>query len=287
MLFVTASSLDLAVSGLGDPTWNIRVTGEAVKSQDTSIFTLVVLALPISWRLIFPHCQSSALSSSHMAPSKRKRDTGTTAAQPTNNKQTPKKISLLLDLPPELRNKVYECALEEHPQAYLSRFHYRPGLATTSNLVLVSKQVKEEFLGMLYLTAPIIRTAVRNFDFRHIVTYLNGLSDMEIQRLGAEDKPAQHEMRIELEITTDRNTKPEYLPRWLNRVEHRTKKGTHVDFKYTVSPKSPPFYPTVPKYPPGSRSRSEVEKIDTAMRAHGVWWEEETQRRQSRGYPWY
>ncbi|KAK4543648.1 hypothetical protein LTR36_005293 [Oleoguttula mirabilis] len=116
-----------------------------------------------------------------------------------------------------------------------SRFSYRPQLATTSTLVLVSKQVRDEFIGMLYLAAPIICTTGRNFDFRHIVTYLNRLSQVEIEKLSPDDEPPERSTSILLLVKDDYDRMTPYLGLWVNRVELPSKRGTKIDFQYAVS----------------------------------------------------
>ena len=139
--------------------------------------------------------------------------------------------SLLLSLPAELRNKVYE-----HVASY-SDTGLRIGatvLASSSALPEVSKQVRDEFLAQVFLTAPTIRVLVRNFDFSHIVTFFNRLSDSELRALPTTNLPTDRKMTIEITITNAIWYHTEGLFRGLRRLDHPTKKGTSVDVSHKV-----------------------------------------------------
>lgn len=142
----------------------------------------------------------------------------------------------LLDLPAELRNNIYEKVLENQPKVYLSK-RTRGNLASQSALARVSRQVRNEFLPVMYLCAGEIIASVQNFDFRHIVTFLNRLSDKEMTALV--ETPSSRKMKIELTFTSSFRSNrfsEEFalLHRWINRLEHPTKRGTKIDATYVV-----------------------------------------------------
>ncbi|KAF2171377.1 hypothetical protein M409DRAFT_18493 [Zasmidium cellare ATCC 36951] len=138
-----------------------------------------------------------------------------------------------LDLPPELREVVYEKALASEPLAHLSRFTRDKNLLTDCRLVGVSKQVKEEFMKILDLYAPVIRTRVRNFDFGAVIAYLNRISDADVEKLTKDTHASTRMMRIEFDF---RRPFPhnfgKHLQRWLNRIRDPARKGTDVAFEY-------------------------------------------------------
>lgn len=92
------------------------------------------------------------------------------ASYKTGLKQDAEKLSLLLDLPPELlRNLVYEMMLQR-TKAVLSTSTNRRTLGSSSSLPRVNKQVREEFGNILLLVAD-VHTVAKEFDFRRIGQY--------------------------------------------------------------------------------------------------------------------
>ena len=141
-----------------------------------------------------------------------------------------------LELPAEIRNIVYEDVVDGLPEGYLS-YRTRSILSSRSALPRVSRQVREEFQAVLYLRASRIIAEVKNFDFRHIVTFLNRLSDKEAATLLAPSATTRH-MTIRLEFSK----KPPFdimagiplLNRWVNRMDHPTKRGTNIGTTYEL-----------------------------------------------------
>ncbi|KAK5747486.1 hypothetical protein LTR17_000127 [Elasticomyces elasticus] len=130
--------------------------------------------------------------------------------------------SLLLDLLPELRNLVYEFVFASTGGVHLSPKAHRKHLACGSALNRVNKQVRHEFLTVGELVVD-IHTSAPNFDFRHIVAFLNRLSDKEMQALPSLTVPVQRKVIVDLQPSS--TMRPMYLERWINRIEHPTKKG--------------------------------------------------------------
>lgn len=85
----------------------------------------------------------------------------------------------------------------------------------------------------MYLHAPDTVASVNDFDFGHIITFLNRLSDLEIKDLL--DVQSSRKMTVELSFS-HRFSYSDYdkLARWINRSQHPTKRGTQIDASYPV-----------------------------------------------------
>lgn len=146
----------------------------------------------------------------------------------------------LLDLPAELRNNIYE-KVAESETAHLS-VRTRGNLASASALSRVNRQIRNEFLPIIYICAPKIVARVSNFDFRHIVTFLNRLSEAELQTLPSVTRPNERKMEVELQVLCgapqrgllDTTNEGALLMRWLKRANHPSKKGASIDISYVV-----------------------------------------------------
>lgn len=87
-----------------------------------------------------------------------------------------------------------------------------------------------------------IHTSVMNFDFTHIVTFLNRLPDAEMRTLPMSSTAAKRSIIVELWFTWNSTRQiearpyspPHMLGRWLNRLEHPTKRGVNVDLHYRL-----------------------------------------------------
>lgn len=159
-----------------------------------------------------------------------------TTKKPTNGKLRPATPFRFLDLPVELRDNIYQMVLDAEPEAYLSK-RFRGRLITRSALAWVNRGIRSEFLSTVYVYAGNINAVVKDFDFQHIVTFLNRLSDKEMRLLV--DGPSSRCLNIELSFssTFTGNVESEafhLLDRWLRRLQHPTKKGTNVLTTYTV-----------------------------------------------------
>lgn len=109
----------------------------------------------------------------------------------------------------------------------------KKALATKAALPGVNKQVRDEFLSTALLHGA-IHTASLDFDFRHIVAFLNRLSDAELRALPSTNIPTQRKITIDLTVSDGCPRKPKYFDRWINRAGHPTKKGTNLDFQYKL-----------------------------------------------------
>lgn len=87
-----------------------------------------------------------------------------------------------LALPAELRTHILELAAADHGTGLLKRTS-RGVLGSRDPISLVNKQLREEYLGVLYAHASVILAHVLDFDFRHVVTFFNKLSVSEVRAL--------------------------------------------------------------------------------------------------------
>jgi hypothetical protein len=134
-----------------------------------------------------------------------------------------------MNLPAELRNLVYAEVARSRTA------HLRKGMLTdNSALLYVNSQVHAEYKAMIQF-AQTIKTDVTDFDFRHIVTFLNRLSTAELNALPSLTRPEGRSVEICLRFSY-RLEGPDHglLRRWLNRASRATKKGTMVDFRYVL-----------------------------------------------------
>lgn len=186
---------------------------------------------------------SSEVSTSSRSDSKPRGVSKSKAKTKTQSKskRASKQPFRFLDLPTELRASVYQFVLQDEPKAYLST-RSRGTLITQSALSRTNRQVRSEFLSAAYIYTPQIKAYVKNFDFQHIVTFLNRLSEREMEVLI--EGPTSREIIIELSI--DRKfLENEFGPdmtlfsRWINRLAHPTKKGTKILTEYAMAPNHP------------------------------------------------
>ena len=96
----------------------------------------------------------------------------------------------------------------------------------------------------MYLCAPEIVASVKDFDFRHVVTFFNRLSEAQMKTLPSLSIPASRLMTIELTFTEKIRGHREasdpipLLYRWLNRLDRSDKKGTNIEMRFCVSPET-------------------------------------------------
>lgn len=156
----------------------------------------------------------------------------------------------LLELPAEIRNLIYSKVIEDFP-AYLNpRNHGR--LVCASRLLGTNHQIRNELLGELYLTAP-IHAQVYDWNFNHIVSFLNRLSTSELKtlprRLYRQNEASEvvgREMSVKLVLTNLsrdeqallRSTaldRAPHLERWIRRMRNMKKRRLTADVRYKVT----------------------------------------------------
>ena len=167
-------------------------------------------------------------------PARSKATSGPAKRLKTRNKQElePTEYFPFLKLPAELRNTVYEYVVHDAGAVLRPKGYGR--LASRSAICRVSRQVHDEYLSVVYVSAPEIRAYVTNFNFAHIIKFLNQLSNRELSALPTLNIPSERRLLIDIDVTETCPANPEELHRWLLRCEHPTKKGTNINASYVV-----------------------------------------------------
>lgn len=135
--------------------------------------------------------------------------------------------SRLLELPTELFQIILG-EVAEDSGAFLSR--KGTGLRSNSGLMCVSRAVHDEYQSILNVSASTIHATVLDFDFSHIVRFLNRLTDRELKALPTVALPTQRKFVITL--TPTKIVNPEKLQTWLLRLEHPSKRGAQIEAEY-------------------------------------------------------
>lgn len=108
--------------------------------------------------------------------------------------------SLFLNLPLELRAQIYEyVALDEginlHPQTGGSPISWTP-------LSLTCRQLHDEYKDVLYASAPTVTGYVRDFDFTHLIAFLDNLDNrLETRKSNNAPSSMRRDLRIVLILT--------------------------------------------------------------------------------------
>lgn len=129
-----------------------------------------------------------------------------------------------LDLPPELRSNVYRQVTEESTRV-ISRIKIHDP-ASMSALSCLNRQVRSEFLSLTLDLTPSLETEVRNWDFSHVIGFLNRIGDEKLQILSSSCGVV-----VKLWFSGE-NADPSGLMRWLDRFGME-KRGSGVKFEYT------------------------------------------------------
>ena len=175
-----------------------------------------------------------------MAKAMRKRRASTNTSSSSNKKpkttrggkrtQKQNKLFMFVDLPAELRNKIYEFAAEDETAALCPKRRGR--LTSKSPLSMVSHQIRDEYLGVLCMAMGEIKALVKNFNFRHIVTFLNRLTDAELNSLSTRAHPSPRSIRFTVGINHISLETLEDLQRWLRRFQSPDVRGSNIDASY-------------------------------------------------------
>lgn len=174
-----------------------------------------------------------------------------------------------LDLPAELRTAILALAARHSGTALLKR-NSRGVVSSVDSISLANKQIRGEYLGVLYGRAQNTLAYVLDFNFRHVVTYFNKLNKAEAEALPmppaktivttrhptkyrpsrfgpsapfhtAVRRGAQHPhpivirsrtITLLLDFTAKCDWQTTYLLRWLDRLKAPNKTGvsTHVSY---------------------------------------------------------
>lgn len=124
-----------------------------------------------------------------------------------------------------------------------------------------------EFSSVLMTHVPTIQTTVRNYNFGHIITYINRLSENELKKITADSSSTDSGLAkrtVDLNLVFEwplSSGNHQHLQLWVNRMDHPTKKGTNVDFQYEVNVHDPRrVHPRVRKA--GPKGMVEFRKIN-------------------------
>lgn len=141
---------------------------------------------------------------------------------------------MFLQLPRELRDEVYSSIATDSTAAIDKRGGGT--ISCSEALSLVNKQIRSEFLSALYLDAGSLVAKVVDFNFSHIITFFNRLSERENRNLiGGPQSSEARKLKINLFVTRTCDPEPQNtgLKRWICRFSQPTKRGTHVECTYT------------------------------------------------------
>ena len=175
-----------------------------------------------------------------------------------NRALMPDDKSLLLDLPAELRNLVYKSVLEHEPNVILHPLA-RGQLVAQSPLARVCRQIRQELLPLVHASELPVIALVDDFDFAHLITWLNKLADSELATFrhipeswcdGWPETLPSRRVCVELRFHTSTLYAP-HVNRWMKRLV-TAKKGAGLHFLYSVS---------------------EIARPDKIRRSWSYWWE--------------
>ncbi len=181
---------------------------------------------------------------------------------PTASSQASQKASRFLSLPREVswtarispltlrgfclrHTLIHPFKLRDHIYSFVARdltatlyTRGRGNLTCPAAITLVNKQIRSEVMSVLCLEAGSIVAEVVNFDFRHLVTFYNRLSEREHKHLlGMSQGQEKRHIVVRLAFTYGYSeyTAEDLLKRWVKRVAHPNKQGTEVYCSYEVA----------------------------------------------------
>lgn len=154
----------------------------------------------------------------------------------------------LLDLPPELRNEIYEYVAASSGDVHVLDSRRCGKLITNASLGRVSRQVRDEFMAAVCLCAPKITARVKDFDLDHVAVFFDGLSRQQLDSFTA-GRPtegpgrrvvgAERSLEIKLQVTGECPDQPESLQPWLVRLGDPTGRGSKIKLSYSHSGDGP------------------------------------------------
>ena len=143
-------------------------------------------------------------------------------------------LHCLCTLPGELRNQIYEQLANDDRITIIEEITgtgYSAQSLHLSHLNNIDAQTHEEYNSIAYGIAPFIETTVHDFDFAHVMAFLDHLTDKEINTFPNPDCPSNRHFIINLEIDLGRPPNFTNLRSWLDRFR-RGCKGTGIEFHY-------------------------------------------------------
>ena len=146
-----------------------------------------------------------------------------------------------LALPRELRDEIYRHVLNQEEGSTKLKSGSR-NIVTRCGLVGVNSQICEEFIDAVLFYAPVITTTVKNHNFAHVVTFLNRLSQAQLNRLSSrgpgaaadkgEKAKSKRKILITLSYSAGAKDSRQHLNRWLDRFDVPEKRGKEIEFDY-------------------------------------------------------
>ena len=149
-------------------------------------------------------------------------------------------LSPFLALPRELRDEIYRHVLDQEEDATKSIYKSR-NVVTRCGLVGVNSQIFEEFIDAVLFYASEIVMTVKNHNFAHVVTFLNRLSEAQLnqlRKLGPEASEKDGKARAKCQIvillhyTARAKESTKHLHRWLDQFDVPEKRGKEIEFQY-------------------------------------------------------
>lgn len=124
--------------------------------------------------------------------------------------------SPFLDLPPEIRNQIYEeVALDS--EAHLPTNSPGKLINHHNSLNFVSRGLHSEYEDVLYTSTALITTLVQDFDFSHILALFDRLAEPK-QKALQDSRPQLRHLKITLKLTAACRRNLDALRAWLDRI---------------------------------------------------------------------
>ncbi|KAF2171277.1 hypothetical protein M409DRAFT_50742 [Zasmidium cellare ATCC 36951] len=136
-----------------------------------------------------------------------------------------------LDLAAELRNLIYEHISDTTPLR-LPHQTQEPKLVNPSPMLLVNKQIAKEYHDLALISAT-IEIQVIDFDFDHVIAYLDGLSDKDAARLTR--NPPTQTIRFELWAAPPVLGWVKIIP-WLEKFKETNDIASKIGLQYVWNP---------------------------------------------------
>ena len=146
-------------------------------------------------------------------------------------------VDIISKLPGELRNNIYghiakDDCLFIRSSANGKTFSLVPHYV--SPMYNAPDNIKAEYIGIACKSASIIETVVYDFDFSHVETFLDTLSEQDIETLPRIDHPSSRRFIISLKLAGNYPLNLSNLHRWLDRFRDARNKVSEVEFEYEV-----------------------------------------------------